>query len=209
MNAPSGASLATAIADELRDDILSGRLPSGSRLVEETLARRFGVSRMPVREALAQLDSEGFLTTVRHKGATVSTTLRKDGRELLQVRRGLEVLAAQLAADRHGGAFADELLAAARGDVAEHESSCGSDGAVRPFHELVALAAGNDHLSEMLRMINRRVAWGLGHDTLASVADHTALAGAIVSGAPVQAGFLMDEHLRRDEQRFVDLYPDD
>lgn len=194
-----GGSLADAIADELRGDILSGRLASGARLVEETLAQRFGVSRMPIREALSQLGSEGFLTTVRHKGATVSTTLKKDGQELLQVRRGLEVLAAQLAAENRGGTVADALAEAA---VTDTQASPEQPG----FHELVALASGNDQLREMLASISRRVAWGLGHDHEASVADHRALVSAILSGAAVHAGYLMEEHLRRDERRFADLY---
>ncbi|GAA4393400.1 GntR family transcriptional regulator [Tsukamurella soli] len=201
-----GGSLADAIADELRADILSGRLASGVRLVEEALARRFGVSRMPVREALTQLDSEGFLTTVRHKGATVSTTLRKDSRELLQVRRGLEVLAAQLAAENRGGAVAGQLADATGHDPTGHDAERAPAETPMSFHELVAVAAGNDQLREMLTTLNRRVAWGLGHDQQTSVTDHSALVSAILSGASVQAGYLMDEHLRRDERRFNELY---
>lgn len=183
------------IARVVREDILAGRLAAGERLVEEAMAKQFGVSRVPVREALGQLEGEGFVTIVRYRGATVSTTLRKDNRELLEVRRGLEVLAAQLAARNRGGSVAAELAAVARPDADR-----GDVRAVgRPFHDLVADAAGNDQLREILATVSRRVAWGLGDDPETSAHDHAVLAAAIVSGAEVQAGFLMDEHLRRDE----------
>jgi DNA-binding GntR family transcriptional regulator len=188
-----------AIAAHLREEILSGRRVGGERLVEETIAKGFGVSRVPVREALAQLEAEGFVTTVRYRGATVSTTLHKDNRELLEVRHGLEVLAAQLAARNRGGSVADELAR-----VVERARECGGGppadrSGARSFHDLIAIASGNDQLREMLAGVNRRVEWGLGDDPDATVHDHAALASAILGGAPVQAGFLMDEHLRRDE----------
>ncbi|MCE4265253.1 GntR family transcriptional regulator [Rhodococcus globerulus] len=194
------------IARLLREDILAGRLAGGERLVEEAIAQKFGVSRVPVREALGQLEGEGFVTIVRYRGATVSTTLRKDNRELLEVRRGLEVLAAQLAAANRGGSVAAELSAVAeRGHhhSPDHGARIDPAGDVgRPFHDLIVIAAGNDQLREILAGVNRRVAWGLGDDPEASVSDHATLAAAILSGASVQAGYLMDEHLRRDEQYF-------
>ncbi len=187
------------IARVVRDDILAGRLAAGERLVEEAIAKKFGVSRVPVREALGQLEGEGFVTIVRYRGATVSTTLRKDNHELLEVRRGLEVLAARLAAQNRGGTVADELAAFAH---PHHGGEVHLDVPGRPFHELVAIAAGNDQLRDMLAAVSRRVAWGLGDDPETSQHDHAAVAGAILSGAAVQAGYLMDEHLQRDEHTF-------
>jgi DNA-binding GntR family transcriptional regulator len=189
-----------SIAHALREDILAGRLGPGERLVEEAIAKRYGVSRVPVREALNRLQSEGFVTIVRYRGAAVSETLIQDGRELLQIRRGLEVLAAQLAAENRGGAVAEELAGVAE----DHHHEHGSDGP--SFHELVAAASGNRQLVEMLAGVNRRVQWGLGHNPEASTSDHRVLAIAIVNGSVMQAGYLMDEHLRRDEQYFADKF---
>lgn len=186
------------IADTLRGEILGGALPAGQRLVEESIARRFGVSRVPVREALAQLESEGFVTTVRYRGAAVAQAPRADGLGLLQIRRGLEVLATQLAAERRGGVSVEELRAVAR---SESPARAG-DGP--SFHELVVTGSGNTQLAIMLADVNRRVAWALGDDRHAATLDHMAIAHAIVTGAVVQAGFLMDEHLRKDEERFAD-----
>lgn len=187
------------IAHTLREDILVGRREPGARLVEEALAKQFGVSRIPVREALTRLQSEGFVTIVRHRGATVSETLIQDSRELLQIRRGLETLAAQLAAANQGGSAADELTRIAAGD----------DPHPTPFHELVALAAGNRQLADMLASINQRVNWGLGHNPEASTGDHRILAMAIVNGSVMQAGYLMDEHLQRDERYFTEKFGTD
>lgn len=184
-----------AIAHALREDILAGRLNGGDRLVEEALAKQYGVSRIPVREALTRLQSEGFVRIVRHKGATVSETMIADGRELLQIRRGLEILAAQLAAQNRGGVVAGELSA-----IAEDATTSAGHS---PFHELVATASGNRQLVEMLASVNRRVQWGLGHNPVASTGDHRILAMAIVNGSAAQAGYLMDEHLQRDERYFA------
>ncbi|WP_431238463.1 GntR family transcriptional regulator [Mycolicibacterium aichiense] len=192
----SAESAGDSIAHALRDDILAGRLAPGVRLVEEAIAKQFGVSRIPVREALTRLQSEGFVRIVRHRGATVSTTLIQDSRELLQIRRGLETLAAQLAAANGGGTAVDELTQIAAGDDAHRT----------PFHELVALAAGNLQLAEMLSTINRRVQWGLGNNPEASTGDHRVLAMAILNRSVTQAGYLMDEHLQRDERYFAEKF---
>ena len=188
-----------SIAHALREEILAGRLTGGERLVEETIAKQFGVSRVPVREALSRLQSEGFVTIVRYRGAAVSETLVQDSRELLQIRRGLEILSAQLAAENRGGVVADELAIIA-------ESHDDTRRAGIPFHQLVASASGNHQLMEMLDGINRRVQWSLGDNPHASTNDHRILAIAIVNGSVMQAGYLMDEHLRRDEQYFADKF---
>jgi DNA-binding GntR family transcriptional regulator len=186
-----------SIARALREEILAGRLTPGERLVEDAVAKRFGVSRVPVREALTRLQSEGFVTIVRHRGAAVSETLIQDSRELLQIRRGLEILSAQLAAENRGGTVAGELAAIAEDRHHEHGDE------VPSFHELVAAASGNRQLQEMLAGINRRVQWSLGHNPDASTTDHRVLAIAIVNGSVMQAGYLMDEHLQRDERYFA------
>lgn len=186
-----------SIAFTLREDILAGRLTAGERLVEEAIAKQFGVSRVPVREALTRLQSEGFVSIVRYRGATVSETLAQDSRELLQIRRGLEVLAAQLAAQNRGGDAAEALAA-----IAEDKPH----GELAPFHELVATASGNRQLVEMLAQINRRVQWGFGHNPEASISDHRILAAAIVNGSVVASGYLMDEHLQRDERYFEEKF---
>lgn len=203
---PRVVAKSVSILTVLRAEIIDGRIPAGSRLKEEAIAARFGVSRVPIREALLQLESEGFINTEKYKGATVSNRSQRDVVELMQVRRGLEVLAASLAAEAHGGDQVDNLQA-----VVEQGRRAGDAGEVDElpplileFHQVVARASGNAELARMLDGLLRRIAWGFEleiEDRIdTSWADHAAIATAILGGSPVQAGYLMDEHIRKDEQ---------
>ncbi len=194
-----------SVVTELRAEIIAGAIPAGTRLKEEAIATRFGVSRVPIREALLQLESEGFVTTEKYKGATVSARSQHDVVELMQIRRGLEVLAASLAAEAHGGDQADALRA-----VVARGRQAGEDGAVADlpplimeFHEVVARASGNTELARVLDGLLRRISWGFEleiEDRIdTSWADHAAIATAILGGSPVQAGYLMGEHILKDE----------
>ena len=81
----------------LKDDILKGVLPPGLQIRQEALAEQFGVSRVPVREALRQLESEGLLTSELHRGAFVSNRSLDEVEEMLDIRIALELRALQLA----------------------------------------------------------------------------------------------------------------
>jgi DNA-binding GntR family transcriptional regulator len=85
------------IVRSLRDDILNGVLPPGIQIRQEALAEQFGVSRVPVREALRQLEAEGLVTSELHKGAFVSTRSFEEIEEMLDIRIGLETRALKLA----------------------------------------------------------------------------------------------------------------
>lgn len=91
----------------LRDDILHGDLLAGERINEEDVAKRLGVSRTPVREAIRQLERDGLVRMERFKGCQV---IKLDVREILdlfEARQGLEGMAARLAAHR----LSDEAIA--------------------------------------------------------------------------------------------------
>jgi DNA-binding GntR family transcriptional regulator len=82
-----------AIARRVRDAIQDGRLGPGVWIRQESLARHLGVSRIPVREALRQLESEGFVTLVPHSGARVARMDLAEHLELYRIREALEPLA--------------------------------------------------------------------------------------------------------------------
>lgn len=82
--------LSSALADSLRERILLGELPDGTQLVQESLSQEYGVSRIPVREALRQLEAEGLITFIDHKGAKVTRLKLEDVLELLHIRAILE-----------------------------------------------------------------------------------------------------------------------
>ncbi len=95
----------------VRDRIIDGTLPTGSRLRERELAEELQVSRIPVREAFPRLESEGYIKSLHRRGVIVAPMDKADIVELFDVRRSLEVLAAQLAATRcRDGHTADRLL---------------------------------------------------------------------------------------------------
>jgi DNA-binding GntR family transcriptional regulator len=92
--------MALAAADELRRRILSGEFPEGFQLKQDALAEDFGMSRIPIREALVQLESEGFVRILPHRGAQVSELSREEIRELFELRALLEPRLLRLSAPR-------------------------------------------------------------------------------------------------------------
>ncbi len=82
--------LANAIADKLRQEILSNAYSAGTQLKQDALAKTFGVSRIPVREALIQLEAEGLIQLIPHKGAVVTSLSRDEVNDVFDLRLLLE-----------------------------------------------------------------------------------------------------------------------
>jgi DNA-binding GntR family transcriptional regulator len=83
-------SLTSAVADKLRDQIIRGEIPEGALLRQDAIANQYQVSRIPVREALRQLDAEGLITIVPNRGAVVPALSPDDVEELFSIRALLE-----------------------------------------------------------------------------------------------------------------------
>lgn len=101
------------VADVLRDAIVHGVLKGGQLLRQDELAAQFGLSRIPVREALRQLEGEGLVTMNPHRGAMVSTLSGDELREICEIRTALETMAIRLAIphlDEAALARAEEIL---------------------------------------------------------------------------------------------------
>lgn len=81
------------LVDDLRAQIVSGAIAPGETLVQEDLAERFGVSRMPVREAIKHLQMLGFVTVAPNKRARVADVSREDFLEIYDMRESAEALA--------------------------------------------------------------------------------------------------------------------
>ena len=96
----SAKTVAERAADELRRKIIAGELPEGFQLRQDALAAEFGVSRIPVREALVQLEGEGLVRIVPHKGAVVSELSVDEISELFMLRGLLEPLLLKKSAPR-------------------------------------------------------------------------------------------------------------
>jgi DNA-binding GntR family transcriptional regulator len=83
-------SLTSAVADKLRDQIIRGEIPEGAQLRQDAIASQYHVSRIPVREALRQLDAEGLIAIVPNRGAVVPALSPDDVEELFSIRALLE-----------------------------------------------------------------------------------------------------------------------
>ncbi len=153
--------LRSLVCDELRRLIITGELEPGTRLVEDRLAARLGVSRNPVREALQTLAGEGFVDMLPRRGAVVAEVTVDQAEELFDVRMALEPLAARLAAKRAPAAGIEglrQVLERARqateaGDF-DLVAACNTD-----FHQMVVDISGNDYLRLLLAPMARRVQW--------------------------------------------------
>jgi DNA-binding GntR family transcriptional regulator len=179
---PAGAT-SERIAERLRDDIRAGRLAPGQRLVEAELTRRLGVSRGPVREAFARLQSEGLVSIEPNRGASVRRMDRRELEDLFWLRGRLGADAATLAAKRVG---AGEGQQAMREELQRQGSLRGAGIAAYTeangeFHELINRLSGNAALAGVLRNL----------ETHAGVFLHLASAGATER--------LLDQHLALGE----------
>lgn len=97
ISGPIPAHLARSVIEEtLRNAILDGRLPCGTAMRQQELASLFGVSRMPVREALRQLEAQSLLHVVTHKGAVVAALIEDNSAETYALRMLLESEALRL-----------------------------------------------------------------------------------------------------------------
>lgn len=101
------------IADSIRIDILGGRLAPGARIRQEDVAERFGASRLPVREALRTLESDGLVTLVANTGAWVSRLTLEECVEIYQTRERIEPLLLRYAFPHYPDERIDQLLALA------------------------------------------------------------------------------------------------
>ena len=98
------------IADALREAILRGIFQEGQSLRQDEIATQFGVSRIPVREALKQLEAEGLVTLHLNRGAIVSVLTAQEAQEICEIRSALEVKAIQLAIPKFRETDIEKLL---------------------------------------------------------------------------------------------------
>ena len=101
--------LRDVVFNTLRDGILMGKLQPGDRLMEVHLAKKLGVSRTPVRDAIHMLEVEGLAKTYPRRGAVVASMTEKDLEDVLEIREALDALAVTCALHRMGAAELAEL----------------------------------------------------------------------------------------------------
>ncbi len=155
---PAPRDLGQEAYDRIRAAIRDGTLPPGLRLTETDLAARFGVSRTPVRGAIARLEAEGLLTHEPRRGLTVTRPDHAGVMELYVMREILEGAAARLAAQH-----ATEAELAAMGEIVEAEPvAFGDPGRLAELnlrlHGLLYLSAHNRYLLRSLEQLSATMA---------------------------------------------------
>ena len=205
--ASSGRPLREFVRDRIRDRIADGTYPPGTRLVERDLAADFEVSRLPVREALRMLDTEGFVEMLATRGVIVRQLSRTDVEELFDVREALETTAFHKAAQRATKADVRRLKALAR--RAERALATGDRDTVHAcnvaFHDIVPEMARNKVLVEMLEPIEGLLHWiNLQNDSPDVLwAEHRIMLEALIVGDADRARQLSYEHIDVNRARVL------
>jgi DNA-binding GntR family transcriptional regulator len=146
--AASSSLVKSSLAKRLRDEISSGALPPGMRIIEGTWGRKLGVAQGSIREAINLLAQEGFVTKVSGRSARVVSLNEQDVLQLYELRGAVEGLAARLAAARHADiAKLQEAVDAMRRASKKNRTADLVD-ADREFHLELCGISGNPHLVE-------------------------------------------------------------
>lgn len=198
-------SLEEQVFESLEEEILSGKLARGTSLGEIALSRRLGVSRTPVRAAIARLAEDGLVESVANKGAVVVGITKEDLIDIYRIRVRLEGLASATAAEK----ISEEGLMALRDSVELSEFYINKKDTEKlkeldsEFHETIYKETGNRLLCKTLSELHRKiktyrklsltVPGRLEH----SVTEHREIYEAIASGDAQLADKLTSLHIER------------
>lgn len=198
------AALRDQVVANLRNAIINGQLAPGSRLVERLMCDLLGVSRTLVREALRQLEAEGWVRILPNRGPVVISMTPEEVRELYEVRSALEGIAAFRAAERVTNEQLDRMATAvesmtkaqSRGDWMRHRQQ------LEIFYGILREAAGNTLLRAQLEALSARMAWLRGvtlarpERAAAAVKEEARLLAALRARNGKRARELCEAHLQ-------------
>ena len=197
-----GATTPDLIAETLREEILRGSVAPGQALRQEELAERFGVSRLPVRDALLRLEAQGLVHVYPNRGAFVISLSADEVREIYEMRLLLEGDIIERAVPRMTSDDRRRIDAA----HAEATRTAGGpewmDGDWRFHRALYEPAARPRQLATIENLRSTVARYSSGHDALPTrtpewLADHDAILAACRARASVAARRRLEEHLRR------------
>lgn len=151
--------LRDVVFNTLRKAILTGELKPGERLMEIHLANQLGVSRTPVREAIHKLEQEGLVIMIPRRGAEVAQITEKSLKDVLEVRRALDALCAELACDRITEEGKRQLQKACN----EFEKATVTGDATTiaqadvALHDIIVAATGNTRLIQLVNNLSEQM----------------------------------------------------
>ncbi|HWQ40582.1 MAG TPA: GntR family transcriptional regulator, partial [Desulfosporosinus sp.] len=187
----------------LKDAILSGALPPGSRLVEDQLAKMLNVSKTPLREALGALEKEGLVKSSPYQGRSVAFISPAQLSEIYEVREVLEGLAARLAAE-HATPELDKkleqciLMSEQAVKTMNTEEFLHYD---REFHRILVEASQNETLRQMHELLRYKIMLGQVNSAYGkqrkheSISEHLEVLKAIQSRNPNDCEAAMRRHI--------------
>ena len=151
--------LRDVVFSTLRRAILTGELKPGERLMEIHLADKLGVSRTPIREAIRKLELEGLVTMIPRRGAEVAQITEKSLKDVLEVRRALDALCAELACDRITEEEKEELKRAC--DAFEEATKTGDTKVIAQadvaLHDIIIQATDNARLIQLIHNLSEQM----------------------------------------------------
>lgn len=202
-----------SVSDQLRDEILDGRLPAGSRLVESELAERFGVSRGPIRDAFRDLARAGLAVDLPRRGTFVSSLTEVDLDEVYVLRRAIEEAAVRLAIARASESDLAELfevLAAAEAAY-EQDDLAAAWEADMAFHRTYCRLSGNGRLlvlfdqlaSQTVLLMRSALAARASLGWTPPIGFHRRIADGIAAGDVAAAIEAVGAHYQYTQDRLV------
>ncbi|MBT1002015.1 GntR family transcriptional regulator [Paenarthrobacter sp. DKR-5] len=205
--------LGDGVYDTLLNELLSGSIEPGSRIMIDRLSRTLGVSQTPIREALLRLEAQGLVTKTHLVGYRAAERMsRRQFEDLYEMRLLLEPFAAtrcaQLASDaqlkalenmtgemtRHSGRGSYASFAQQDAEFHEFIASCGGNALV---HESLSALHGHLHLFRL--QFNTQ-------GTAQALREHEQILAAIKNRAPETAAALMKKHIENSRHRLLDAY---
>ncbi|RXH02472.1 GntR family transcriptional regulator [Bradyrhizobium zhanjiangense] len=203
LSASPGMTLAESLRQKLEGAIAAGHLEPGSRLDEQEIAQRFGVSRTPVREAFRLMAANNLVELRGRQGATVRSIKAQALIEMFQVMAELEGLCARLAARRVSQAWGAEI-----GEIHQRLVAAGETGDIdvfydinQEFHEAIYEASRNSFLADQTRKLRNQVAayrrrvTRMPNRIADTVREHEAIMQAILAHDPERAHSAMRDHV--------------
>ncbi len=203
--------LRDVVLNTLRRAILLGELKPGERLMELHLAEKLGVSRTPIREAIRMLELEGLVTMMPRKGAAVAQITEKSMNDVLEVRRALDALCAELACDRITSEELDALRLASDAFEAAVRTTDAKEIAHADvaFHDIIVRATGNQRLIQLVNTLSEQmyryrfeyIKDTSQHETL--VKEHRIIYQSIVSKDRETAAAAAKTHIDNQEKAII------
>lgn len=151
--------LRDVVFNTLRQEILTGKLKPGERLMEIHLANKLGVSRTPIREAIRKLELEGLVIMIPRRGAEVAQITWKNLKDVLEVRRALDVLAIELACDR----MTEEELRALNEACDNFRAATKTQDTRKiaeadvALHDIIVVSTQNDRLIQLVNNLSEQM----------------------------------------------------